>query len=129
MNAIVAVFLGFAVKHFVVDFLLQGPYQWKNKGKFGHPGGILHSGLHALTTIAMFYLFVYLYPGQFLTSMIFSLALFEFVVHYLMDWSKVNINAYKGWGPTTHPEYWYLLGFDQFIHTITYVVMVEFFIF
>lgn len=33
-------------KHFIIDFLLQGQYQWKNKGTYGHPGGLLHSALH-----------------------------------------------------------------------------------
>lgn len=30
------------VKHFIVDVILQNPYQYLNKGKFLHPGGLLH---------------------------------------------------------------------------------------
>ena len=30
-------------KHMVADFYLQTPYQYLNKGTYGHPGGFLHS--------------------------------------------------------------------------------------
>jgi hypothetical protein len=128
MNPIVALFLGFAIKHFVVDFLLQTPYQWKNKGKFGHPGGILHSLLHSVTSLFMLILFVILFPGVFNITVVLPLVVFEFVIHYLMDYTKVNINAYYGWGANTHSEFWYLLGFDQLVHALTYVFMVEWFL-
>jgi hypothetical protein len=29
-----------------------------------------------------------------------------------------------GWGPTTHPEFWVLLGLDQLLHQLTYVGMI-----
>lgn len=36
-------------KHFIVDFPLQAfPYQYQNKGTYGHPGGLLHSGCISL---------------------------------------------------------------------------------
>jgi len=35
-------------KHFVLDFPLQTKFQWSNKGTYGHPGGLLHSGFTAL---------------------------------------------------------------------------------
>ncbi|MEP7292538.1 MAG: hypothetical protein ABI835_12190, partial [Chloroflexota bacterium] len=31
------------LKHFVFDYPLQRPYQFLNKGTYGHPGGILSS--------------------------------------------------------------------------------------
>ncbi len=41
------------VKHAVADFFLQTPYQYCNKGTYGHPGGFLHAGIHvALTPLA-----------------------------------------------------------------------------
>jgi hypothetical protein len=107
-----------ALKHFVVDFPLQGPYQYRNKGKFGHPGGLLHAGLHALATLLILIL-----VGSWNPGLAAALLLFEFVSHYLMDWAKVNINARMGWGPTTHEQFWWLLGFDQYIHTLTYILI------
>ena len=41
----------FIVKHFIVDFLLQTKWQWSNKHKLGHPGGIFHAWLHGLVTV------------------------------------------------------------------------------
>jgi hypothetical protein len=37
-------------KHAVADFYLQTPYQYLNKGKYGHPGGIIHAGIHVALT-------------------------------------------------------------------------------
>ena len=37
-------------KHFICDFVLQTPYQIRNKSIYGHPGGLLHAGIHAAAT-------------------------------------------------------------------------------
>ena len=105
------------VKHFIWDFYYQPPYMWKNKGTFGHPGGILHSYAHAQ---ASFFILVWW------TTPLFALffSLFEFSIHYLTDFAKMNINKAKGWACNTHEEFWQLTGFDQLIHQLTYVVMV-----
>ena len=116
-TAAVALFGAFAVKHFVFDFLYQPPYQWQNKGTLGHWGGLVHSGQHALATILIL-LFVASLPVA------LGLAAVEFVVHYFTDYSKMNINKAKGWGATTHNEFWVLLGVDQLIHSLTYVGIV-----
>ena len=105
------------VKHFIWDFWYQPPFMWQNKGTFGHIGGIVHSGLHAATTFAIMLFFV----GTGLAAL---LAFFEFVVHYLTDWAKMNINRVKGWSATTHNEFWQLTGFDQLVHQLTYVAII-----
>jgi kynureninase len=33
------------LKHAVADFYLQTPYQYLNKGTYGHPGGFIHAGM------------------------------------------------------------------------------------
>ncbi len=104
-------------KHFVIDFPLQKPYQWMNKGTYGHPGGLLHSGLHGLGTWLSLVWF---------TPYAIALALFDFVVHYHIDWAKMNLNAKMGWGANTHEEFWWLLGLDQYIHSLTYIAIVAF---
>ncbi len=103
------------LKHFVVDFLLQTPYQWQNKGKFLHPGGLLHACLHGLATAII--LAVFIIPLKTIAVVV----LVEMLVHYFTDYLKVNINQWKAWGPNTHPEFWYLLGLDQMIHSLTYL--------
>ena len=44
-------FVLFEAKHFLCDFVLQSAYQYRNKGIYGHPGGILHAGLHGLGSL------------------------------------------------------------------------------
>ena len=107
------------VKHFIVDFPLQKPYQYLNKGIYGHMGGILHSSLHAVGTLIVFTYFTEL---LFFSSI---LALIDFVAHYHIDWAKVQINKRFGWGPTTHEEFWWLLGLDQLLHALTYIGLIS----
>ena len=103
-----------AIKHFIVDFMMQPPYQWQNKGTYGHPGGLLHSLTHAAGTGMVFSLFT--------TPTVSAIAaVIDLVVHYHIDWAKMNINLIKGWKADTHPEFWVLLGLDQFLHTVTYI--------
>lgn len=52
------------------------------------------------------------------------LGLIDAVIHYHVDWAKMNVNAKYGWKPDTHPEFWYLLGLDQFAHAVTYIGLV-----
>lgn len=105
------------VKHFVIDFPLQTPYQWMNKGNYGHPGGLLHSLLHGV--------------GTYLCLMVYApiaavyLALMDTFIHYHIDWAKVKINSTYGWKPDTDPQFWTLLGADQLLHALTYIVIVS----
>jgi hypothetical protein len=105
---------GLFVKHFVADFLYQPPYQWQNKGTYGHPGGLVHSGQHAILSLVLLLFFV--------SPMIaVAIAAGEFIIHYHMDWFKMRYNKLKGWGATTHNQFWVLLGVDQLVHSLTYI--------
>lgn len=118
-----ALFLLF-VKHFIVDFPLQvWSYQYENKGTYGHPGGLLHSGLHALGTFLIFF-FLFGFSSAAIYAAVF-LAAIDGVVHYHIDWAKVKINRKNGWSPTTHHQFWVLLGFDQLLHSLTYLFLVS----
>src|SRR3970040_1352534 len=52
-------------KHAVADFYLQTSYQYLNKGKYGHPGGIIHAGIHAALTPLVY---LVLLPGSLLMA-------------------------------------------------------------
>jgi hypothetical protein len=117
MTTVLWLITALLVKHFIWDFYYQPPYMWQNKGTLGHLGGIIHSGVHALTTIIILYQFIS--PENAVL-----LGLFEFVVHYWTDWAKMNINRIKGWTATTHNEFWQLTGFDQLVHQLTYVAII-----
>jgi hypothetical protein len=103
-----------------VDFPLQNKFQWSNKGTYLHPGGILHAALHGIGT------FICLYWSAPLVAI--QLAIVDAVVHYHIDWAKMNINKKLGWGPTTDEQFWWLLGFDQWLHAITYIAIVSYLI-
>ena len=104
-------------KHFIVDFPLQWEYQWRNKGRYGHPGGLIHAGLHGIGTYLCF-----IWIG-FNIAIVF--AVFDMVVHYHVDWAKMNLNARYGWKPDNSEYFWWLLGADQFAHAMTYVFLVN----
>ena len=116
MTTIMAMYLLLALfaKHFVIDFPMQGPYQYKNKGTYGHPGGVLHAWNHFLGTFLCL---------AFFTKYAIVCSFVDMIVHYHIDWAKVNINTKMGWGPTTHEEFWWLVGLDQFLHALTYIGM------
>jgi hypothetical protein len=109
-------------KHFIVDFPLQTKYQWSNKGTYGHPGGALHALLHYFGTFL-----VLIWFGPIHTAIILAFA--DGVIHYHIDWAKMNLNAKMQWAPNTHEQFWWLLGLDQYLHALTYVGLVYFLMF
>jgi hypothetical protein len=106
------------MKHTAADFFLQTPYQYCNKGIYGHPGGFLHAGIHvALTPLV----YLVIAPASLLLAA--SIALGEFIVHYHIDWAKEQITRRAGYTPQT-PRFWHALGVDQLLHGLTYLVIV-----
>jgi hypothetical protein len=117
LTQVVAMFSILFFKHFVVDFPLQTAYHYQNKGTYGHLGGIHHAALHAVGSL--FFLILVLGPS----AVLLVLCLAEGVVHYHIDWAKMNLNKALELTPTDD-EFWWLLGADQFLHYITYSAMV-----
>jgi hypothetical protein len=106
------------LKHAVADFYLQTAYQYSNKGKYGHPGGIIHAGIHtALTPLV----YLVLGPGSLLLAG--GIALGEFLLHYHIDWLKEQVTHRNGWTAQDR-GFWYALGTDQFMHGLTYLAIV-----
>ena len=106
----------FAIKHFLVDFLLQTRYQWSNKGTYGHPGGLLHAGLHGVGTAICLMTFAW--------EHILLLALMDAVFHYHIDWAKMKLNSHYKWRADSSEYFWWTLGADQLLHTLTYIIIV-----
>jgi len=117
----------FQVKHMVMDFFVQNrfPYMWMNKHLIWHPGGWLHSGTHA---VASFGIFALIHPPTTGAHPWWEIALYlcigEFYLHFLIDCVKMRIGIWKGWKCNTSPRFWDLLGIDQFLHQVTYLVMI-----
>lgn len=109
----------FCLKHFVVDFPLQTKYQYSNKHIWGHPGGILHAALHGIFTFPILIGMTYIN-----WQMSIVLAILEGIVHYIIDYCKVNINLYYNWKPNTSEQFWWVLGLDQLLHYLTYCTII-----
>ena len=104
-------------KHFIADFVLQTPYQFLNKGKYGHPGGAIHAGIHALgSTLA----FLVIRPSLALGA---AIVIGEFIAHYHIDWLKERTVKVNQW-VFPQSEFWWTFGADQALHQVTYVVIV-----
>ena len=107
------------LKHLIIDFPLQRPFQYLNKGIYGHPGGIIHSLAHGCGTYICFALCSLPF-----TWFAWWVVIAEMILHYHIDWAKVNYQKWMGWDMKTHEEYWWLLGFDQFLHQLTYIAII-----
>lgn len=114
--ALIGVFLILQIKHFIFDYLLQTPFQFKNKGTYGHPGGVIHAGLQAIGTVAAF---AVIPPGW---GLGIAIIVGEFIIHYHIDWLKeqtlrrLQLTTNDGW-------YWRIYGVDQLLHQVTYVAI------
>ncbi len=108
--------VAFILKHFICDYLLQFPYHYKNKGTYGHMGGINHALIHALGTLALCFFFEL--PLWFAGA--------DLIIHYHIDWAKMRLNHRYGWQPTTSEKFWWLLGFDQTLHYLTYAAFISY---
>ena len=117
LDIILVAFLFLNIKHFVCDFPFQSDYQVRTKRIYGHPGGIWHSGLHALATMPVFLL---LKPAF---GVAFVIVAAEFVLHYHIDWVKDRVVTKYDWQPKDR-SYWHAFGADQLLHNLTYVGVV-----
>lgn len=109
----------FFIKHFICDFPLQAhPWMYRNKGTYGHPGGIVHALIHFIGTFILLLCFN--------VSILFTFALstFDFICHYHIDYAKLKIGSYYKLGPMTSEWFWILLGVDQLLHYLTYFIII-----
>jgi Protein of unknown function (DUF3307) len=110
--------LALFTKHLLADFAWQTPKMVAEKGTYGASGGLHHSSIHGALTV--FVLCFFLPFGGAL-----AYGLIDGIVHYHIDWAKININKkYKY--TVEDAKFWWWLGVDQFLHQLTYLVMVVF---
>lgn len=105
------------IKHFIVDFPLQKPYHYQNKGIYGHPGGIQHALYHGVGTTLCF-----IWWAPFASVIIGAI---DGLIHYHIDWAKVHLNTKYNLTPTNSEKFWWLLGADQLAHYLTYIFLVS----
>ncbi len=116
LSTLAALMVAMAAKHYLIDFVAQT--EWMARGKERVTGSAapltVHAGTHALGTLGI----TLLYKPD-----LWWLALVDFVVHGVIDRGKTLVSARTRW-PMTDPRFWWLMGFDQFLHQVTNIVLV-----
>ena len=106
-------------KHWYIDFVNQSMEEVVSKGIYGDSAGIAHSAKQGIGTM----LAVLCVTGTEYVAFAAVIAFIDFVLHYHIDWAKININKKKNY-TVEHPEFWMWLGFDQLLHQLTYLFIV-----
>lgn len=125
----VALLFWLFVKHFICDFPLQmTPWMYGNKGTYGHPGGLTHAYIHSCGTgvVVVVCLIAFGYPAALAQSVAMTAAIIDGLVHYHIDWIKVNIGKAYDLKPNNSEWFWVLLGADQLAHALTYFALLHF---
>jgi hypothetical protein len=106
------------IKHYIADFVVQSYHQTVRKGIYRDPVGVSHSLDHIIGSLIALLLASFFVDLS--LSFVLFLCIIEGVVHYHIDWVKVQF----GVKDLTKPLFWNQFGLDQLAHQITYLIMV-----
>lgn len=112
-NIIFICFFLLFTKHFYIDFINQTYEEVKCKGIFGNFTGAKHSIKQGLATGVVLLPFVD-------PILLFIIVYIEINVHYIIDYFK----AHYGLSDVSDKKFWVQLGCDQYLHYLTYLVIV-----
>jgi hypothetical protein len=104
------------VKHWYIDFVDQTNDEVISKGIYGDRAGIYHSLKQGAGTFVV----VIIVAGWYWILWALLLAFIDFVTHYHIDWTKININKKRNLTPNDK-AFWMWLGLDQLAHQLTYL--------
>ena len=123
------------VKHLIADGPLQTDAQAANKKHWLHPDGLAHSGTHVAGTALCLAICSALFGVDLSIAVIVGILLGEFIVHYLIDFGKCQLDALGNWAEKItdaegrsvlqirHKNFFFLFLADQTMHSLTYVAM------
>lgn len=118
LEAAIGLLVLLQIKHWYIDFVNQSMEEVHSKGIYGTYHGIMHSVKQGIGTL--FCVLVLTGTGFFFEAVL--VAMLDFVVHYHVDWAKININKMKNY-TVNDPEFWAWLGADQLAHQLTYLLI------
>ena len=121
--AFLVLLAGLQLKHVLFDFVFQSDWQIRNKGRYGHPGGLAHAGLHAIGTLTVCMIGAAF--GLFAVAIALALAVADALIHYHVDWTKAQISRRMNLTADDH-GFWIAFGADQAIHQATYLGFIAF---
>lgn len=118
---------GFLMKHLLADFHFQDANMAKSKGILFDGLGMLHSFIQAFgSVVVIFFTLGFLFNKSptpiFDVSHAIAISLLigaiDFVLHYAIDYTKVNTSRDYTFQDL---KYWINLGFDQYLHNLSYL--------
>lgn len=112
----IALLVFFQIKHFIGDYLWQTDWMLANKGRYGHPGGVVHAGVHGALSAP-----ILIWAGVPI-GLVLMLALAEAAVHYHIDWAKACAVRLRDLD-AGQTAFWRFLGADQGAHQLTYIAL------
>jgi hypothetical protein len=115
LGSFCALLFVFALKHFVADFLLQT--SWIAHGKERATDWLAPLAVHVLCHAGLT-----LCIALVLAPRLWWLAPAELVLHACIDRSKSLVGA-RIQCTVKNTPYWWLLGFDQFLHQVTNIAL------
>jgi len=113
-NYVLMMLLLLLFKHILADYFLQKP--WNDKGIYGSKGGVEHAIIHAIGTVIVMNFFVN-------PAWAVIVAFLDGIIHYHIDWAKTNIKSNYNL-KKDQTLYWGLHGVDQYLHILTYILIV-----
>jgi len=105
------------IKHWYIDFVDQTAEEVASKGIYASRAGINHSLKHGFATAIIMCMLLFDW------EIALALGFLDFVLHYHIDWAKININKKYNYTVET-PQFWAWLGADQLAHSLTYLGLV-----
>ncbi|MAG26522.1 hypothetical protein CMI47_13325 [Candidatus Pacearchaeota archaeon] len=105
-------------KHFLADYLLQTKYhlgKFKDDWNFFLPL-LSHTLVHGVFTFLIVYTIV--------PALALPLALFDIVIHFVMDRIKAGSKYLGRFKDIMKPQFWWCLGFDQMVHHLTHYFII-----
>ncbi len=107
----------YQIKHFVADFPLQREYMLRKtrpEWDFLLPLS-MHCLVHASLTLLICLIF---------NASLWWLAIFDFVIHFLMDRLKSGPRYLGRFNNLKRSGFWNVLGLDQMVHHLTHIYII-----
>ncbi len=117
LAALLVLYVCFRIKQVLCDFVLQTGWLALNKGNPGWDGYkplLVHAGIHAMGTFAIFVIFC---------PQLWWFGLVDFVVHALVDRIKALLTQQQNWTPSNW-KFWWSFGLDQEAHNFTHLAYI-----